>query len=228
MHATVRRYEGVTDQQEATNRVQKGFVPLISAIAGFVAYYWVDLGYGAAISVNIFDRLSNVSEANKTAERWIKANLTTLLKQDPRTEAGEVVAQKRIATASRPPQGALTAAAPAFAAKSAMASAAVADRAAQRLKPHLTLRRYEGVTDPHEAARQVRETFVPVIASLPGFSAYYWLDLGRAAMLSVSVFDSFAHGVESGQTAALWVRANMAAVLPQNPRVESGRVVAMA
>lgn len=224
MHATVRRYEGVTDQQEATNRVQKGFVPLISAIAGFIAYYWVDLGYGAMLSVNVFDSLSNVSEANKTAERWIRASLASLLKQDPRTEAGEVVAQKRMAMASR----ALTAAGPAFAAKPGMASAAVADRAALRLKPHLTLRRYEGVTDPLEAARQVRESFVPVIATLPGFSAYYWVALGHAAMLSVSVFDSFAHGVESGQTAAIWVRANLAGVLPQNPRVESGRVVAMA
>jgi hypothetical protein len=88
------------------------------------------------------------------------------------------------------------------------------------------LRRYEGVTNPLEAAKQIRESFVPVISALPGFSAYYWVDVGHAAMLSVSVFDSFAHGVESGQTAAVWVRANLAEVLPQNPRIEAGRVVA--
>jgi hypothetical protein len=90
------------------------------------------------------------------------------------------------------------------------------------------LRRYEGVTNPFEAAKQIREGFVPVISTLPGFSAYYWIDLGHAAMLSVSVFDSFAHGIESGHTAASWVRANLGNLMPQNPRIEAGRVVAMA
>ena len=39
MYATVRRYEGVTDPGEAGRRVSKGFVPLISEVPGFVAYY---------------------------------------------------------------------------------------------------------------------------------------------------------------------------------------------
>jgi hypothetical protein len=44
MHATVRRYEGVTDPSEAGRRVNEGFVPLISQIPGFVALYLVDAG----------------------------------------------------------------------------------------------------------------------------------------------------------------------------------------
>ena len=118
--------------------------------------------------------------------------------------------------------------APAAKAGGASGTGTFDERAAQRLRPHLTVRRYEGVTNPQEASRQVRESFVPVISALPGFAAYYWVDVGSAAMLSISVFDSFTHGVESGQTAALWVRANLAAVLPQNPRIEAGRVVALA
>ncbi len=239
MHATVRRYDGVTNPEEATNRVLAGFVPLISALNGLAAYYWVDLGYGAMLSVSIFDRLTNVTESDRTAVRWVKANLASLLKEDPRTEAGEVLAHKTMGEASRaqrgmiPIAGAPNLSAPRFTAssvytKSATAPGAVVERAAQRLKPHLTARRYEGVTDPQEAAKQIREGFVPVIATLPGFSAYYWIDLGHAAMLSVSVFDTFVHGVESGQTAAMWVRSNLAAVLPQNPRIEAGRVLATA
>jgi hypothetical protein len=42
MYATVRRYEGVTDPAEVARRVREDFVPLISEIDGFVAYYWVD------------------------------------------------------------------------------------------------------------------------------------------------------------------------------------------
>jgi hypothetical protein len=40
MYATTRRYEGVTDPGEAGRRVNEGFVPLISKMPGFVAYYW--------------------------------------------------------------------------------------------------------------------------------------------------------------------------------------------
>jgi hypothetical protein len=215
MHATVRRYEGVTNPQEATSRVQGGFVPTISAMPGFVAYYWVDLGYGALLSVSVFDLHPNVIETDRTAARWIKTNLASLLTQEPRSEAGEVVAHKIMDKTSREQRRAVPADLP------------LAQRA-QQLRPHLTVRRYEGVTDPQDAGKQVRESFVPVIAALPGFSAYYWLDLGQKAMLSVSVFDSFTHGVESGQTAAIWVRSHLAEALPKNPRIEAGRVVATA
>ena len=44
MYATVRRYEGVTNPTEAARRVNEGFVPLISQIPGFVAYYWLTPG----------------------------------------------------------------------------------------------------------------------------------------------------------------------------------------
>ncbi len=46
MYATVRRYEGVTDPREAGRRVQEGFVPIISAVPGILAYFWVDGGNG--------------------------------------------------------------------------------------------------------------------------------------------------------------------------------------
>jgi hypothetical protein len=88
------------------------------------------------------------------------------------------------------------------------------------------VRRYEGVTNPTEAAKRVREDFVPFISGLPGFVEYYWIDLGQSVMISVSVFDSLPNAIEGNQAAVAWVRANMASVLPQNPRVESGKVVA--
>jgi len=39
MYVAVRRYEGVTDPKEAGRLVDEGFVPIISEIPGFVAYY---------------------------------------------------------------------------------------------------------------------------------------------------------------------------------------------
>ena len=44
MYATTRRYEGVTDPAEAGRRVNESWVPLISKMPGFVAYYWADAG----------------------------------------------------------------------------------------------------------------------------------------------------------------------------------------
>jgi hypothetical protein len=43
---------------------------------------------------------------------------------------------------------------------------------------YATIRRYEGVTNPTEAGRLVRETFLPVVSKIPGFVAYYWVDAG--------------------------------------------------
>ena len=46
MYATVRRYEGVTNPSEVTRQVKESFLPLISEIPGFVAYYLVDASGG--------------------------------------------------------------------------------------------------------------------------------------------------------------------------------------
>ncbi len=235
MYATVRRYEGVINPPEVANRVRDGYVPLVSATPGLVEYDCVDLGQGVMLSVSVFDSLLHATEANQTAIGWMTANLTPLLTQNPRIEDGEVVAHHRIQSRDRTQRGSTPtpAIAPSAATAVGIASGAVVERmnafAVERvphLQQHVTVRRYEGVTNPKEAAAQVREGFVPVISALPGFIAYYWIDLGHGAMLSVSVFDSLSNAIESGQTAAAWVRANLAAVLTQNPRIEAGKVVA--
>ena len=42
MYVTVRRYEGVTDPSEVTRLVDEGWLPIISEMPGFVAYYMVE------------------------------------------------------------------------------------------------------------------------------------------------------------------------------------------
>ena len=94
MYATVRRYEGVTDPGEAGRRVNEGFVPLVSQIPGFVAYYWVDAGGGVMISTSVFQDQSRAEESNRRAADWVRQNLATLLPNPPQITAGEVVAYK--------------------------------------------------------------------------------------------------------------------------------------
>ena len=40
MYVAVRRYEGMTDPQRVAEVAQEGFVPMISEMPGFVAYYF--------------------------------------------------------------------------------------------------------------------------------------------------------------------------------------------
>jgi hypothetical protein len=94
MYATVRRYEGVSNPTEAAQRVNEGFVPLISQIPGFVAYYWVDAGGGVMISTSVFQDQASAEESNRRAADYVRQNLVSLLPNPPQITAGEVVAYK--------------------------------------------------------------------------------------------------------------------------------------
>lgn len=97
-YATVRRYEGVTDPAEAGRRVAAGFVPLISDIPGFIAYFWVDAGNGVMFSTSVFRDRAGAEQSNVTARDWVRENLAPLLPNPPQITAGPVVARKENAT----------------------------------------------------------------------------------------------------------------------------------
>ena len=91
---------------------------------------------------------------------------------------------------------------------------------------YVTVRRYEGVTNPTEAGRQVRETFLPVISEIPGFVAYYWVDAEDGVMISTSVFQDKTGAEESNRKTATVVQDSLASLLPKPPQVTAGEVVA--
>jgi hypothetical protein len=90
---------------------------------------------------------------------------------------------------------------------------------------YATVRRYEGVTNPSETGRRVRETFLPVISEIPGFVAYYLVDAGGGVIISTSVFQDKAGAEESNRRAAAVVRESLASLLPNPPQVTAGEVV---
>ena len=55
MYVAVRRYEGVSDPQKVARLVDEGFVPIISEMPGFVAYYFADAGDGVMVSTGVFE-----------------------------------------------------------------------------------------------------------------------------------------------------------------------------
>ena len=93
---------------------------------------------------------------------------------------------------------------------------------------YLTVRRYDGVTDSKEAARRVKEEFIPLISKLPGFISYYWAEEADRVMVSVSVYETREAEEESNRIAADFVKKHIAPLLPNPPRITAGEVVAMA
>ena len=94
MYVAVRRYEGVTDPSEAGRIVDEGFVPLISELPGFIAYYWVDAGDGVMVSTSVFEHKDAEEQSTFRAGEFVAEHLAPLMPNPPQVTAGEVVAYK--------------------------------------------------------------------------------------------------------------------------------------
>jgi hypothetical protein len=94
MYVAVRRYEGVTDTQKVGQLVQEGFVPIISEMPGFVAYYLVNAGDGVVVSSSVFEHKDAEEQSNFRAGEFVAEHLAPLLPNPPQVTAGEVDAYK--------------------------------------------------------------------------------------------------------------------------------------
>jgi len=93
MHASVRRYEKVSNTREMGRHVNETFLPLISAVPGFVGYYFTDAGDGTMFSTSLFQDKTGIEESNKVAAEWVKKNPGTLPAAASVT-TGEVIGHK--------------------------------------------------------------------------------------------------------------------------------------
>jgi hypothetical protein len=91
---------------------------------------------------------------------------------------------------------------------------------------YAAVRRYEGIKDDDEAARLVRESFMPQLEKVQGFIGYYWIDAGEGVMASLSVFEDKGGADESVKFAHQWIEENAPNLFPSPPRVTEGLVVA--
>jgi hypothetical protein len=84
----------VSDPSEAARQVEEGFIPIISEIPGFVAYYWVDAGDGVMISTSVYEHKAAEEESSWRAGQFVAQHLASALPNPPQITAGEVVAHK--------------------------------------------------------------------------------------------------------------------------------------
>jgi hypothetical protein len=90
MYAVVRRYEGVRDSQKVAQLAEEGFVPIISEMPGFVAYYHVDAGDGVIVSTSVFEHKDAEEQSTFRAGEFVQEHLAPLLPNPPQVTAGEV------------------------------------------------------------------------------------------------------------------------------------------
>ena len=91
---------------------------------------------------------------------------------------------------------------------------------------YAAVRRYEGITNDAEAARLVRDSFLPLLEHVPGFVAYYWIDAGDGVMASLSVFEHKEGADRSVEVAHEWIVDTAPNLFPNPPQVTEGHVVA--
>ncbi len=90
MYVAVRRFEGVADSQKVAQVAKEGFVPIISEMPGFVAFYWVDAGDGVVASTTVFEHKDAEEQSNIDAREFVAEHLAPLMPNPPQVTAGEV------------------------------------------------------------------------------------------------------------------------------------------
>ena len=95
MYVSIRRYKTTPSAaHELARRVNKGFLPIISKVPGFVAYYTVDAGNDVVASVSVFEDEAGAEESNRMAADWVKENIASLVSGSPEITAGAVTVHK--------------------------------------------------------------------------------------------------------------------------------------
>jgi hypothetical protein len=84
----------VTDPQEVARLVEEDYVPVISEMPGFVAYYCVDAGDGVMVSTSVFEHKDAEEQSTFRAGEFVVKDLSLLSPNPPQVTAGEVVTYK--------------------------------------------------------------------------------------------------------------------------------------
>jgi hypothetical protein len=92
MYASIRRYEGLSRDtiEEVIKRSREGFVPIISASAGFISYNFIDSGDGVVATISVFETKAAAEESNKASASWVKEALAEFATKPPEITTGEV------------------------------------------------------------------------------------------------------------------------------------------
>lgn len=91
MYASIRKYYLIPGTaEEFMQRVQEGFVPLISQVQGFRAYYVLQVRDDQVISVSLFDSPAGAEESVRRAADWVAKNISSFIQGRSEIAVGHV------------------------------------------------------------------------------------------------------------------------------------------
>jgi hypothetical protein len=83
-----------------------------------------------------------------------------------------------------------------------------------------------GVTDIDELSELVKDGFLPIVESVPGFVAYYVVDAGDGIASSITICEDKTGVEETTSRAAEWVEEHALDFIESGPAVVTGAVTA--
>lgn len=82
------------------------------------------------------------------------------------------------------------------------------------------------VNDVDELSEIVKEGFLPIVETVPGFVAYYVVDAGDGVASSITICEDKTGVEESTSRASDWVEENALGLIESGPAVVTGVVTA--
>ena len=91
-YIVIRRYQLLPDasMDDLTERVNEGFVPIVSQIPGFQEYIFVDAGDGAHMTISLYDDPSGAEQSTRDAASWAAEAVAELIEGPPEVTTGWV------------------------------------------------------------------------------------------------------------------------------------------
>jgi hypothetical protein len=83
-----------------------------------------------------------------------------------------------------------------------------------------------GITDTDELSELVKDGFLPIVESVPGFVAYYVVDAGNGVASSITICEDKTGADESTSREAAWVEEHALDFIESGPAVVTGAVLA--
>ena len=200
---SIRHYDGIdpADLAEAERITREGFVPLISASEGFIAYYVVYPADGTLAAINVFETREQALASNELArQNIIDLNSQHLLPNAPQIVDGTV----DIGFVEM---------------LDGMGDGDVSQlHASVRIYDEFEMDNLDGFVT------SIEEGFLPIMRETDGFFGYYAMNNGSSAVATISIFDSESSALASNEKARDFVEENLTAYLPNDPLITSGRV----
>lgn len=74
--------------RRSCQRVEAGFVPIVSQTLGFQEYLFVDAGDGAHLTISLYDDPSGAEQSTRDAASWATENVAALIEGPPEVTIG--------------------------------------------------------------------------------------------------------------------------------------------